>query len=80
MCHKAKQVNLGKRLLEFEFTESVTLPELREQHQLALDRFRKNITDSQFDCEYETMAIWKHEQKKIEEKNAEKRKRKTHNH
>lgn len=57
MCHRFKQENLKQRLIQFEFTEPSKLDYLRKEHLLALNKFIKNVEDSRFDCEYDTMCI-----------------------
>lgn len=79
MCHKFKQQNLKQRLLQLEFKEPCKLDYLRKEHKLALDKFIKNIEDSRFDCEYDANTIINEEQRKIEQHNAEERKKRTHN-
>jgi len=66
MCHKFKQSILAKRLLQFDFTEPCKLDYLRKEHQLALNKFIKNIEDSRFDCEYESQAIINAKQREID--------------
>ena len=43
-----------------------------------MSKFIKNIEDSRFDCEYDTMAIINEKQKEIELLNQEARKQMTH--
>ena len=63
MCHKYKQENLQKRLLQFEFTEPSNLTYLRKEHALALDKFIRCIEDCKFDCELDTLNMIKAKQK-----------------
>ena len=65
--------------MQLEFSEPCKLDYLRKEHTLALNKFIKNMEDSRFDCEYDTNAIINEEQHKIEQLNAENRKKMTHN-
>ena len=66
MCHNFKQDNLQQRLLQFDFTEPSKLDYLRREHSLALNKFIKNVEDSRFDCEYDTLTIINDKTKEIE--------------
>ena len=78
MCHRFKQQNLEKRLLQFEFTEPCKLDYLQKEHSLALSKFIKNIEDSRFDCEYDTSAIINEKRADIDQLNAERKNQMTH--
>ena len=78
MCHKFKQQNLEKRLLQFEFTEPCKLDYLQKEHSLALSKFIKNIEDSRFDCEYDTAAIINEKRSEIDQLNSERKNQMTH--
>lgn len=79
MCHHFKQDNLQQRLLQFDFTEPSNLDYLRKEHSLALNKFIKNIEDSRFDCEYETLNIINEKTREVEQLNAENRKKIAYN-
>ena len=79
MCHRFKQQNLEKRLLQFEFTEPCELGYLQKEHALALSKFIKNIEDSRFDCEYDTNAIMNERRAEIDQFNSERKNQLTHN-